>query len=96
MYNNGILSTQSFREYIERTVREINVFIDLEVLKKKFDGVLYGIPSQLGMVDKYLKDDKVVLAGDFFHTKAARLSSEFGISEIPYYIAIIEETQAKV
>jgi len=68
----------------------------MDLFKEKLKTMLYGIPSSLGLVEKYLKDEKVLLAGDFFHTKAAKLSAELGIVEIPYYFALIEEALAKV
>jgi len=53
-----------------------------------------SLPSFL-VPDKYFEDKKVILAGDFFHTKAAKISSEIGLLEIPYYLAIAEEALAK-
>jgi len=50
----------------------------------------------MGWLEKYFQDGKIVLAGDFFHTKASKISSEFGIVEIPHYLAAIEESLAKV
>ena len=47
-------------------------------------------------VDKYINDAKILLAGDFFHTKASKLSSEIGIAELPYYLAVLEECLSKV
>jgi len=65
-------------------------------MKDRLKTCLYGIPKTLGIVDKYFEDDKLLLAGDFFHTKTARMSAEFGIVEIPYYVAVVIEAISKV
>ena len=65
-------------------------------MRDRLKTCLYGIPSTLGIVDKYLEDDKVLLAGDFFHTKTAKMSAEFGIVEISYYVAVVIEAVSKV
>jgi hypothetical protein len=43
-----------------------------------------------------IKSGKLVLAGDFFHTKASLLSSNLAGYSIPYYLSVIEEESAKV
>jgi hypothetical protein len=50
----------------------------------------------MGWLEKYFQDGKIVLAGDFFHTKASKISADFGIVEIPHYLGTIEESLAKV
>lgn len=65
-------------------------------MKDRLKTCLYGIPKSLGIVDKYFEDDKLLLAGDFFHTKTAKMSAEFGLVEIPYYVAVVIEAIAKV
>jgi len=45
--------------------------------------------------DKYFTNKNVILGGDFCHTKAAKLSSELGYLEIPYFLAVIEESLSK-
>jgi len=67
----------------------------LDKMRDRLKTTLYGLPTTLGIVDKYLRDDRVLLAGDFFHTKTARMSAEFGIVEIPYYVAVVIEAVSK-
>jgi len=45
---------------------------------------------------KDINPAKFVLAGDFFHSKASKMSSLIGDIPIPYYLSTIEEELAKV
>ncbi len=56
----------------------------------------YSSIAALIGIQKYFNDGKVVLAGDFFHTKASKIGSEIGIVEVPYFLAVIEESLSKV
>jgi hypothetical protein len=63
------------------------------------DELMLKFPSTigpLGTIQKYFNDGKILLAGDFFHTKASKVGSETGVVEVPYYLSIIEESLAKV
>jgi len=64
----------------------------MEELKLKFPVTI----GPLSKIEKYFNDGKILLAGDFFHTKASKVGSEIGIVEIPYFLSIIEESLAKV
>jgi hypothetical protein len=64
----------------------------MDELKPSFSSFLTKITG----IEKYFNDGKIILGGDFFHTKAAKICSSIGVVEMPYFLAVIEECLAKV